>query len=121
MFVCAFLIGKTEKEHHKAGADLHSRSLFASPEASTASRRAKEAGSRTVVRDILNAIVAVKAHRSVQPQADEFSARDVVTLAWQHRAGGAPGWVDHPKGDHDVFANACCGVLRELSTYLGYD
>jgi hypothetical protein len=36
---------------------------------STASRPAKEAGSRTVVRDIQNPIVAVRAHRSVQPQA----------------------------------------------------
>jgi hypothetical protein len=88
---------------------------------STASRRAKEAGSRTVVRDIQNASVAVKAHRPVQPQADESALEEVVTLAWQHRAGTTQGWVDHPKGDHDDFANACCGVLRELSTYLGYD
>ena len=66
------LIGKTEKEHHKAGADLRSRSLFASPAAS-------------------------------------------------HAHSGGRQSVDHPKGDHDDFANACCGVLRELSTYLGYD
>ena len=36
-----------------------------------------------------------------------------------HRSG--KDMVDHPKGGHDDLANAVCGVLRELSNYLGYN
>jgi hypothetical protein len=36
-----------------------------------------------------------------------------------HRGGKDS--VDHPRGGHDDHANAVCGVLRELSNYLGYD
>jgi hypothetical protein len=28
--------------------------------------------------------------------------------------------VDHPRGDHDDFANACAGAMRSLSGYLGH-
>jgi Phage Terminase len=36
-----------------------------------------------------------------------------------HRSGRDT--IDHGKTGHDDYANACCGVLRELSNYLGYD
>ena len=36
-----------------------------------------------------------------------------------HRSGKDT--VDHGRGGHDDHANACCGVLRNLSNYLGYD
>ena len=36
-----------------------------------------------------------------------------------HRSGKDS--VDHPRNGHDDFANVCCGVLRLLSNYLGYD
>jgi hypothetical protein len=36
-----------------------------------------------------------------------------------HRSGKDT--VDHPKGGHDDHANAVCGVLHELSRYLGYN
>jgi hypothetical protein len=36
-----------------------------------------------------------------------------------HRGGKDS--VDHPRGQHDDFANAVCGVLRTLSNYLGFD
>jgi len=29
--------------------------------------------------------------------------------------------VTHPRGCHDDYANVCCGVLRSLASYLGYD
>jgi hypothetical protein len=29
--------------------------------------------------------------------------------------------VVHPRGCHDDYANVCCGVLRGISAYLGYD
>lgn len=35
-----------------------------------------------------------------------------------HRGGRES--VDHPRGAHDDYANACCGVLRTLSNYLGF-
>ena len=35
-----------------------------------------------------------------------------------HRGGRES--VDHPRGGHDDFANACCGVLRTLSNCLGF-
>ena len=35
-----------------------------------------------------------------------------------HRGGKDS--VDHPRGGHDDFANATCGVLRTLSNYLGF-
>jgi hypothetical protein len=35
-----------------------------------------------------------------------------------HRGGKDS--VDHPRGQHDDFANATCGVLRVLSNYLGF-
>jgi hypothetical protein len=46
--------------------------------------------------------------------------RELRLLHLQRHSGGRQS-VDHPKGEHDDFANACCGVLRELSAYLGYD
>jgi hypothetical protein len=36
-----------------------------------------------------------------------------------HRSGKDT--VDHGRAGHDDHANACCGVLRNLSNYLGYD
>jgi hypothetical protein len=36
-----------------------------------------------------------------------------------HRSGRDT--IDHGKTGNDDYANACCGVLRELSNYLGYD
>ena len=36
-----------------------------------------------------------------------------------HRSGRDT--VDHARGGHDDHANAVCGVLRNLSNYLGYD
>lgn len=36
-----------------------------------------------------------------------------------HRSGRDA--VDHPRGGHDDHANAVCGVLRSLSSHLGYD
>ena len=36
-----------------------------------------------------------------------------------HRSGKDT--VDHGRGGHDDHANACCGLLRNLSNYLGYD
>ena len=36
-----------------------------------------------------------------------------------HRSGKDS--VDHGRGGHDDHANACCGVLRNLSNSLGYD
>ncbi len=38
---------------------------------------------------------------------------------YTHRGGKDT--VDHPRGGHDDHANAVCGVLRNLSNYLGYD
>jgi terminase large subunit-like protein len=35
-----------------------------------------------------------------------------------HRGGKDS--VDHPRGQHDDFANSVCGVLRTLSNYLGF-
>jgi hypothetical protein len=35
-----------------------------------------------------------------------------------HRGGRDS--VDHPKGGHDDYSNAVCGVLRTLSNYLGF-
>jgi hypothetical protein len=35
-----------------------------------------------------------------------------------HRGGKDS--VDHPRGQHDDFANSVCGVLRVLSNYLGF-
>jgi hypothetical protein len=35
-----------------------------------------------------------------------------------HRGGKDS--VDHPRGQHDDYANAVCGVLRTLSNYLGF-
>jgi hypothetical protein len=35
-----------------------------------------------------------------------------------HRGGRDS--VDHPRGQHDDYANSCCGVLRVLSNYLGF-
>jgi terminase large subunit-like protein len=35
-----------------------------------------------------------------------------------HRGGHES--IDHPKNGHDDYANAVCGVLRELSNYRGY-
>ena len=36
-----------------------------------------------------------------------------------HRGGRES--VDHPRGGHDDFANATCGVLRVLANHLGFD
>jgi hypothetical protein len=36
-----------------------------------------------------------------------------------HRSGKDS--IDHPRGGHDDYANAACGVLRGLSNHLGYD
>lgn len=36
-----------------------------------------------------------------------------------HRSGKYT--VDHGRGGHDDHANVVCGVLRELSNYLGYN
>jgi len=36
-----------------------------------------------------------------------------------HRSGRDT--VDHGRIGSDDFANSCCGVLRNLSNYLGYD
>jgi hypothetical protein len=46
--------------------------------------------------------------------------RELRLLERQTHRGGKDS-VDHPRGDHDDYANACCGVLRSLSNLLGYD
>jgi hypothetical protein len=46
--------------------------------------------------------------------------RELRLLERQCHRGGKES-VDHPRGGHDDFANAVCGVLRGLSNYLSYD
>jgi hypothetical protein len=46
--------------------------------------------------------------------------RELRLLERQCHRGGKES-VDHPRGGHDDFANAVCGVLRGLSNRLGYD
>jgi hypothetical protein len=45
--------------------------------------------------------------------------RELRLLERQTHRGGKDS-VDHPRGAHDDYANACCGVLRALSNYLGF-
>jgi hypothetical protein len=44
--------------------------------------------------------------------------RELRLLERQTHRGGRD-TVDHPRGQHDDFANSCCGALHTLSTYLG--
>jgi hypothetical protein len=46
--------------------------------------------------------------------------RELRLLHLQRHTGGRES-VDHPKGEHDDYANVVCGVLRGLSHHLGYD
>jgi hypothetical protein len=46
--------------------------------------------------------------------------RELRLLERQTHRGGKDS-VDHPRGQHDDYANSCCGVLRQLSDHLGYD
>ena len=43
-----------------------------------------------------------------------------LRLLHLQRHGGGRQSIDHPRGDHDDFANAVCGVLRGLSDHYGY-
>lgn len=45
--------------------------------------------------------------------------RELRLLERQTHRGGKDS-VDHPRGAHDDYANAACGVLRTLSNYLGF-
>jgi hypothetical protein len=45
--------------------------------------------------------------------------RELRLLERQTHRGGKDS-VDHPRGGHDDYANAVCGVLRTLSNYLGF-
>lgn len=45
--------------------------------------------------------------------------RELRLLERQTHRGGKD-LVDHPRAQHDDYANACCGVLRTLSNYLGF-
>ena len=45
--------------------------------------------------------------------------RELRLLERQTHRGGKDS-VDHPRGAHDDYANATCGVLRTLSNYLGF-
>jgi hypothetical protein len=45
--------------------------------------------------------------------------RELRLLERQTHRGGKDS-VDHPRGGHDDYANAACGVLRTLSNYLGF-
>jgi hypothetical protein len=46
--------------------------------------------------------------------------KELRLLERQTHRGGKDS-VDHPRGGHDDFANATCGVFRTLSNYLGFD
>jgi hypothetical protein len=46
--------------------------------------------------------------------------RELRLLERQTHRGGKES-VDHPRGGHDDYANAVCGVLHNLSLRLGYD
>jgi hypothetical protein len=46
--------------------------------------------------------------------------RELRLLERQTHRGGKES-VDHPRGGHDDYANAVCGVLHGLSLRLGYD
>jgi hypothetical protein len=46
--------------------------------------------------------------------------KELRLLERQTHRGGKDS-VDHPRGQHDDYGNAVCGVLRTLSNYLGFD
>jgi hypothetical protein len=46
--------------------------------------------------------------------------RELRLLERQTHRGGRDS-VDHPRGQHDDFANALCGALRQLSDHLAFD
>jgi Phage Terminase len=46
--------------------------------------------------------------------------KELRLLERQTHRGGKDS-VDHPRGQHDDYANAVCGVFRTLSNYLGFD
>jgi hypothetical protein len=46
--------------------------------------------------------------------------KELRLLERQTHRGGKDS-VDHPRGQHDDYANSCCGVFRTLSNYLGFD
>ena len=46
--------------------------------------------------------------------------KELRLLERQTHRGGRES-VDHPRGAHDDYANATCGVLRMLSNHLGFD
>jgi hypothetical protein len=46
--------------------------------------------------------------------------KELRLLERQTHRGGKDS-VDHPRGHHDDYANAVCGVFRTLSNYLGFD
>jgi hypothetical protein len=45
--------------------------------------------------------------------------RELRLLHVQNHSGGRQS-VDHPRGEHDDYANSVCGVLQALSSYHGY-
>jgi len=44
-----------------------------------------------------------------------------LRLLEKHTHRGGKDSIDHPRGGHDDPANAVCGVLRNISHYLGYN
>jgi Phage Terminase len=46
--------------------------------------------------------------------------KELRLLERQTHRGGKDS-VDHPRGQHDDYANSVCGVLRTLSNHLGFD
>ena len=46
--------------------------------------------------------------------------RELRLLERRAHRGGKDS-VDHPRGGHDDYSTCVCGVLRNLSNYLGYD
>jgi hypothetical protein len=46
--------------------------------------------------------------------------KELRLLERQTHRGGKDS-VDHPRGQHDDYSNAVCGVFRTLSNYLGFD
>jgi hypothetical protein len=44
-----------------------------------------------------------------------------LRLLERHTHRGGKDSIDHPRGGHDDHANCVCGVLRNISNYLGYN